>query len=154
MMPVEKERKFLVKKDLVPETERSTRMIQVYLSTDPERTVRVRVAGDKAYLTIKGSPSGIARPEYEYPIPAEDARQLFRLAVSTPVEKVRHEIHVGGKKWEIDFFEGMNKGLVLAEIELEREDEEFILPEWADKEVTGDWRYHNSRLSEHPFSKW
>lgn len=153
-MPFEKERKFLVRQELLPRMERSIPVIQTYLSTDPGRTVRVRIAGNNAYLTIKGAPTGITRPEFEYRIPAEDARELFRLAVSAPVEKVRHEIHVGGKKWEIDVFEGMNKGLVLAEIELNREDEEFVLPEWAGQEVTGDWRYHNSWLSEHPFSEW
>lgn len=153
-MPFERERKFLVKKDLIPETERSMRIVQVYLSTDPERTVRVRIAGDKAYLTVKGNSEGIARLEFEYPVPVEDARELFRLAVSSPVEKVRHEIHVKGKKWEIDFFEGVNKGLILAEIELNSEDEKFVLPEWADREVTGDWRYHNSQLSVHPFLDW
>lgn len=153
-MPFERERKFLVKEELIPEAEKSTRMVQVYLSTDPARTVRIRLAGDQAYLTIKGNASGISRLEFEYPIPAEDARELLRLAVSAPVEKVRREIHLEGKKWEIDFFEGVNKGLVLAEIELNTEDEEFVLPEWADKEVTGDWRYHNSQLSIHPYSEW
>jgi adenylate cyclase len=153
-MPFERERKFLVKEKLIPEPERSVRIIQGYLSTHPARTVRVRLAGDEAFLTIKGSLSGISRMEFEYPIPVEDARELLYLTVSAPVEKIRKEIHVEGKKWEIDFFEGANKGLVLAEIELNAEDEEFILPKWTDKEVTGDWRYHNSQLAIHPYSEW
>lgn len=153
-MPFERERKFLVREEFVPEPEQSIPIIQAYLSTHPERTVRVRLAGDQAFLTIKGGMSGISRLEFEYPIPAGDAKELLRLAVNKPVEKIRKEIHVEGKKWEIDFFEGANKGLVLAEIELSAEDEEFVLPEWAGKEVTGDWRYHNSQLSMHPYSEW
>ena len=153
-MPFERERKFLVREELIPEPEKSIPIIQAYLSTHPERTVRVRLAGDQAFLTVKGGMSGISRLEFEYPIPAGDAKELLSLAVNKPVEKIRKEIHVAGKKWEIDFFEGANKGLVLAEIELSTEDEEFVLPEWADKEVTGDWRYHNSQLAIHPYSEW
>jgi CYTH domain-containing protein len=153
-MPFEIERKFLVKEELVPDGEKSIRIVQVYLSTDPERTVRIRLADDQAYLTIKGSASGIARLEFEYPIPAEDARELLHLAVSRPVEKIRREIYLEGKKWEVDFFEGANEGLVLAEIEMNTEDEVFVIPDWVDEEVTGDWRYHNSYLSEHPYSEW
>jgi adenylate cyclase len=153
-MPFERERKFLVKEELIPEPESSVRIIQAYLSTHPARTVRIRLAGNKAFLTVKGGMSGISRLEFEYPIPVEDARDLLRLAESAPVEKIRKEIHVEGKKWEIDFFEGANKGLILAEVELDTEDEEFILPDWADKEVTGDWRYHNSQLAIHPYLEW
>ncbi len=153
-MPFERERKFLVKRELIPEPEKSTPIIQAYLSTHQERTVRIRLAGDQAFLTIKGGMAGISRLEFEYPIPAADAKELLALAVNKPIEKIRKEIHVAGKKWEIDFFEGVNKGLVLAEIELDTEDEEFVLPEWAGKEVTGDWRYHNSQLAMHPYSEW
>ena len=153
-MPFERERKFLVKRELIPEPEKSTPIIQAYLSTHQERTVRIRLAGDQAFLTIKGGMAGISRLEFEYPIPAADAKELLALAVNKPIEKIRKEIYVAGKKWEIDFFEGANKGLVLAEIELDTEDEEFVLPEWAGKEVTGDWRYHNSQLAMHPYSEW
>lgn len=153
-MSFERERKFLVKRELIPEPEKSTPIIQAYLSTHPKRTVRIRLAGDQAFLTIKGCMTGISRPEFEYPIPAADAKELLALAVHKPVEKIRREIHVAGKKWEIDFFEGANKGLVLAEIELGSEDEDFELPVWADKEVTGDWRYHNSQLAIRPYSEW
>lgn len=153
-MPFERERKFLVKRELIPEPEKRTPIVQAYLSTDPERTVRIRLAGNEGFLTIKGSISGISRPEFEYSIPPSDAKELLLLAVHKPVEKTRNELHVGGKKWEIDIFEGFNRGLILAEIELETEDEEFMLPEWVDKEVTGDWRYHNSQLSMHPYSEW
>ncbi|MGE4585738.1 MAG: CYTH domain-containing protein [Mangrovibacterium sp.] len=153
-MALEIERKFLVEKRLIPVSARNIRIIQYYLCTDPERTVRIRLADERAFLTVKGRGNGLVRPEYEYPIPAADARAMMSLAVSTPVEKVRRELIVGGKKWEVDFFEGENSGLVLAEIELEREDEEIVLPEWIDREVTGDWRYHNSFLSRHPYRQW
>ncbi len=153
-MPFERERKFLVKEGFIPQGERSIKMVQAYLSIEPERTVRIRIAGEEAFLTIKGGITGISRLEFEYPIPAEDARELLSLAVSSPVEKIRHEIYVEGKKWEVDFFEGANQGLIVAEIELNAEDEPFVLPDWAGKEVTGDWRYHNSQLSVHPWSEW
>jgi len=153
-MPFERERKFLVKEALLPGPEKSIQIVQAYLSVHPERTVRVRLAGGEAFLTIKGGQSGISRLEFEYPIPAADAKELLGLAVGAPVEKVRQQVHVKGKKWEVDFFEGANKGLILAEIELDTEDEEFILPDWADKEVTGEWKYHNSQLSIYPYSEW
>lgn len=153
-MPVEIERKFLVKKDLLPEASRKTAMKQAYLLAGPERTVRIRVAGDLAWLTIKGGMTGFTRPEYEYQIPVEDALEMMAMALYPPVEKVRHEIFADGKKWEVDFFEGANEGLVLAELELQSENEAVSLPPWIGEEVTGEIRYHNSQLSSHPFSEW
>lgn len=153
-MPLEIERKFLVHADLIPEAGQTIPMVQAYLCADPVRTVRVRVAGEKAWLTIKGGMTGIARAEYEYAIPVEHAREMLKLSVGYPVEKVRHLIWENGKKWEVDFFSGKNDGLVLAEVELDAEDEAVVLPNWIREEVTGDVRYHNSYLSEHPFTSW
>ncbi len=153
-MAIEIERKFLVKKELVPEADKCIRMHQAYLCIEPERTMRVRIADDRAFLTIKGAMSGISRMEFEYEIPEKDARELLKLAISSPVEKVRKIIFEEGKKWEVDFFEGENIGLVLAEIELKTAEETVILPDWIAEEVSGDIRYHNSQLSQHPFSKW
>lgn len=153
-MPFEIERKYLVKEWLLPGKVTGTRIVQAYLSTDPGRTVRIRLAGDQAFLTIKGESSGIKRPEFEYTIPVADAVEMLKLAVSSPVEKVRREIEHDGMKWEVDYFEGVNQGLVLAEIELSSEDYEFTLPEWVGKEVTEDPRYHNSQLSLRPYSEW
>ncbi len=153
-MSVEIERKYLVKRELLPKFEKSHRMVQAYLCVEPERTVRVRIIGQKAFLTIKGGLKGISRLECEYEIPVDDANQLLELAVSSPVEKVRHEIWYNTKLWEVDVFEGKNKGLCLAEIELKSEDEQFDLPDWVSEEVTHDMRYHNSQLSQNPYSTW
>lgn len=153
-MPLEIERKFLVKAGFVPQNARAIHMVQAYLCADPQRTVRVRIAGDRAWLTIKGGLTGISRPEFEYAIPAEEAREMMKLAVGFPVEKVRYETWVNGKKWEVDIFERMNQGLVLAEVELDAENEPVSLPDWVGEEVSGDMRYHNSRLSEFPFTRW
>ncbi|MCW0483035.1 CYTH domain-containing protein [Gaoshiqia sediminis] len=153
-MPLEIERKFLVKADFVPKNARAIPMVQAYLCADPQRTVRVRIAGNLAWLTVKGGLTGNSRPEFEYAIPAEEAREMMKLAVGFPVEKVRYEIWVNGKKWEVDIFEGMNQGLMLAEVELDTENESVTLPDWVGEEVSGDMRYHNSRLSEFPFTRW
>ena len=153
-MSIEIERKFLVKKELLPAADSEIAMVQAYLLTDPERTIRVRIAENLAYLTIKGKMVGFSRPEYEYEIPLQDAREMLKLAVHPPVEKVRHHIFVDGKKWEVDFFEGANRGLILAELELGDENEFFQLPPWVDQEVTGEIQYYNSYLAKHPFSGW
>jgi adenylate cyclase len=116
--------------------------------------VRIRVSGDSAWLTIKGGLTGFSRPEFEYEIPVQDALEMMKLSIYPPVEKVRHVIYEDGKKWEVDFFEGANKGLVLAELELQDENEAVDLPSWVKKEVTGEIQYHNSRLASHPFSGW
>ena len=129
-------------------------MVQAYLCIEPERTIRVRIAGEKAFLTVKGGIKGFSRSEFEYEIPVNDADEMLEMAVSSPVEKVRHIIIHRGKSWEVDVFEGDNKGLVLAEIELGSETETFDLPEWVTEEVSHDMRYHNSQLSQKPYSSW
>ncbi len=153
-MATEIERKFLVNKELLPEAAKKITIIQAYLQTDPGRTTRVRITDESAFLTIKGKMVGFSRPEFEYEIPVKDAKELMQLAVSSPIEKVRHLIYVEGRKWEVDFFEGKNQGLVVAEIELPSENEQFDLPVWINEEVTGDIRYHNSYLANHPFIDW
>lgn len=153
-MPIEIERKFLVIEELLPEANQKIAMVQAYLNTDPKRTIRIRIQEDSAHLTIKGKMEGFSRPEYEYEIPLEDARELFLMAVYPPIEKIRHLIHVDGKKWEVDFFKGANHGLVLAELELKDENEPVDLPNWIKTEVTGNPHYHNSYLARYPFSTW
>lgn len=153
-MALEIERKFLVKKGFYPEGQSQIRLSQAYLCAEPERTVRVRIADDKAFITVKGKVSGISRPEYEYQIPVEDAREMMALSVFPPIDKVRHLIYLGDKKWEVDVFEGANAGLILAEIELSNSGEEVDLPEWVADEVSNDIRYHNSQLAQRPYSTW
>ena len=154
-MGIEIERKYLVK-DEGWRLSVSSRIhyIQGYLSDVPERTVRVRKADDKAYLTIKGISQGISRPEFEYEIPVQDAEQLINLCIQPVIEKWRNRVIINNRQWEIDEFLGQNEGLVLAEIELEKETEPVELPSWIDKEVTGDSRYYNSYLSTHPYTRW
>lgn len=154
-MGVEIERKFLVNSEQWKNgVERSVEIKQVYLSTTPERTVRVRIKGEKGFLTIKGKTQNLSRAEFEYEVPLEEALGLLKLCEGHPIEKVRHEVRVGGKLWEVDVFEGENAGLVLAEIELESEVESFEMPVWAGEEVSADLRYFNSYLSQHPFKGW
>lgn len=154
-MGVEIERKFLVNSEQWKNgVERSVEIKQGYLSTAPERTVRVRTKGEKGFLTIKGKTQNLSRAEFEYEIPLEEALGLLKLCEGHPIEKVRHEVRVGGKLWEVDVFEGENAGLVLAEIELESEVESFEMPVWAGEEVSADLRYFNSYLSQHPFKGW
>lgn len=153
-MALEIERKFLVKPGFVPQAELQIRMEQAYLCAQPERTVRVRIAGQQAFITVKGKISGISRPEFEYPVPLADALDMMKLALPEPVRKVRHILFFAGKKWEIDVFEGANAGLILAEVELSEPDEAVELPDWVDTEVSQDMRYHNSQLAQHPYSCW
>lgn len=148
------ERKFLVKKGKWNAGENGIRIKQGYLLVEPERTVRIRIAGEKAFVTIKGKLQNISRPEFEYEIPVTDALQILKFCRPGIIEKTRFFEMVGGKTWEIDVFEGANSGLILAEIELTAEDEKFEFPVWAGKEVTADFRYYNSWLSLNPFSEW
>lgn len=127
---------------------------QGYLSRDPARTVRVRLAGEKAFLTIKGLTAGISRPEFEYAIPVADARALLPLCAGPLVEKTRYLVPFASHHWEVDEFHGANQGLVIAEIELQSEDEPFARPPWLGAEVSHDPRYYNSNLSENPFTTW
>ncbi|MEZ4386844.1 MAG: CYTH domain-containing protein [Candidatus Krumholzibacteriia bacterium] len=154
-MGVEIERKFLVADDAWHGlADAGTRMRQGYLCTAKERTVRVRVAGPTAWLTIKGEAQGARRAEYEYPIPPADAEDLLRLCEPTLIEKTRYRLEHAGHVWEVDVFAGANAPLVVAEVELRAVDEAVALPAWLGAEVTGDRRYQNSQLSRHPFSHW
>ena len=154
-MAVEIERKFLLKNDSWRDIVlRSHILKQGYLASSPLPTVRVRTIDDKAFLTIKGRTQGISRVEYEYEIPREEAIEMLKLSAQTPIEKTRYIVEAHGHTWEIDVFEGSNAGLVLAEVELNSEDEEVILPDWIQREVTDDARYYNSALSKNPYSTW
>ena len=152
-MGVEIERKFKVKERFRP-TGVGIEMAQGYLSRDPRRTVRIRIAGIQGFLTIKGETCGATRSEYEYEIPAEEARELLALCDTPLVEKTRYVEMFCGKRWEVDIFHGANEGLRVAEIELAAEAEEFALPEWVGDEVTGERRYYNAALIAHPYSAW
>lgn len=153
-MALEIERKFLVRDTSWHDGSPGTPMAQGYLSTDPDRTVRVRLAGDHAWLTIKGRSEGISRDEFEYPVPAADARALLALCLPEIIEKTRHLVHFAGFTWEIDVFHGANQGLTVAEIELAHPDDHAPAPPWLGPEVTHDPRYFNSRLATHPFRDW
>ena len=153
-MKREIERKFLVRDSRWRERARGENCRQGYLSTDIDRTVRVRVMGEKAYLTIKGRSAGSVRAEYEYPIPVEDAQFLLEnLCLRPLVEKIRSTLDFAGKTWVVDVFSGENDGLVLAEVELQDPAEAVELPEWAGEEVTGDPRFENVSLVARPYSK-
>ena len=154
-MAKEIERKYLVVGDAWRSLAVGTLFRQGYLSTVKERTVRVRVAGDRGYLTIKGITVGAVRSEFEYEIPRADADQMLDELCEQPlIEKTRHEIEAGDLTWEIDEFAGVNEGLIVAEVELEDEAQEIALPDWSGAEVTNDPRYFNSNLIAHPFSEW
>ncbi len=155
-MGVEIERKFLVKNDAWRySVESEHHIMQGYLASDARITVRVRVKGDAAFLTIKGATSGIGRSEYEYPIPLADGEAMLReLSLPAVIEKTRYRVRCGAHVWDLDVFAGENAGLVMAEVELESEDEAFEQPDWAGEEVTGDPRYYNASLARHPFNRW
>lgn len=154
-MATEIERKYLVVGDAWRAGVVGTVFRQGYLSTIKERVVRVRVAGDRGYLTIKGITVGAVRSEFEYEIPATEASSMLDELCEPPlIEKTRYEVEAGGLIWEIDEFTGVNSGLTIAEVELEDEGQRISLPEWVGEEVTGDPRYFNSNLIAHPFSEW
>ena len=154
---LEIERKFLViGENYKKEAQKSTRITQGYLSTDPERTVRVRIKGGKGFLTIKGksNDSGTTRVEVEEEIAFAKAKMLLNLCLPGIIDKTRYEIPAGKHIWEVDEFYGENKGLTLAEIELNSENETFSKPDWIGNEVTGDKKYYNSQLSSNPYQHW
>lgn len=161
-MAQEIERKFLVQGDFLPYTVSSEHICQGYLSSVPERTVRVRIKGEKAFLTVKGAGnmSGTTRFEWEKEIPVDEARDLLSLCEPGVIDKTRYCVPAGMDEsglplmFEVDVFHGANEGLVLAEIELPSEDAAFPRPAWLGKEVTGDVRYYNSWLSSHPYLTW
>lgn len=154
-MKYEIERKYLIKPAKLPEFEGGTHVVQGYLCLDLERTVRVRVNGGSGYITIKGKSIGITRTEFEYAIPEDEALFLLNnLCIAPLIEKTRHTIVFDDLVWEIDEFAGDNKGLVLAEVELETADRTINLPDWIWKEVSDDPRFYNSYLTQHPYSLW
>ena len=149
------ERKFLVNGDAWRvDATGSSELRQGYLATEPSCTVRVRLADERAFLTIKGIRQGVTRPEFEYAVPADDAAELLELCFGRTVAKTRWRVPVGDHLWEVDEFHGANAPLVLAEIELAAEDEEFVRPDWLGAEVSTDDRYSNSYLSCHPRGEW
>jgi adenylate cyclase len=154
-MPREIERKFLLKNDgWRALAERSRRMTQGYLASGGRVSVRVRVAGDDAWLNLKAGGFVASRQEYEYPIPVDEARELLASADGPLIDKTRHYVPHGELEWEIDEFHGDNAGLVVAELELEREGQEFSRPQWLGAEVTELRRYYNVCLVQHPYSAW
>ncbi|WP_065220221.1 MULTISPECIES: CYTH domain-containing protein [Butyricimonas] len=155
-MALEIERKFLVKGNFKTESHVSTRVTQGYLSSSPQRTVRVRIKGEKGFITIKGkgNASGISRYEWEREIPVEEARELLQLCEPGIIDKTRYLIRHEGHLFEVDEFHGENDGLVIAEIELKNENENFSRPAWLGEEVTGDRKYYNAMLSRNPYVNW
>ena len=154
-MGVEIERKFLVQGDAWKTLGEPVFFRQGYLSSQKERTVRVRIEGDRAVITIKGKSVGAVRGEWEYPIPVPDAAELLDGLCEQPlIEKYRRKIAIGAHVWEVDEFLGANAGLVVAEIELGADDEAFDMPGWVGFEVTDDARYYNSNLIKHPYCNW
>ena len=154
-MITEIERKFLLKEDSWKKNQTGFYNItQAYLNKEGKNTVRVRVAGNSAFLTIKSRSKGITRQEFQYEIPLEDAYELLKLSQTPVIEKIRYEVEYAGMKWEIDEFLGANRGLYIAEIELDSENQYFEKPEWLGQEVSGDKRYYNSYLADKPFLEW
>ena len=155
-MAFEIERKFLVNKEKWNQLPKNKETIyrQGYILSDPEKTIRVRINDVEGFITLKGKTIGATRTEFEYSIPRQDAIELLDKFCSSELSKQRYEITHGGKLWEVDVFLGANEGLVVAEIELQSEDEEFEIPGWVLEEVTDDEKYYNANLAIKPFKYW
>lgn len=155
-MGQEIERKFLVDLNKWQQIDKPTGEYyrQGYLLADPNKTIRVRLSSENGFLTIKGLTIGAKRSEYEYKIPVEDAKELLNKFSGLELSKIRYKITFDNKIWEVDEFLGDNEGLIVAEIELLSEDENFSIPEWISREVTGDERYYNSNLAVEPYKTW
>ena len=154
-MGLEIERKFLVRDNSFRSLAQGTKYRQGYLNSAKERVVRVRTIDDKGFLTIKGIATGVTRAEYEYEIPAKEAEAMLDELCEQPlIEKNRYKIAYKGFIWEVDEFFGENQGLILAEVELESEDQPYDKPEWIGDEVTGDPKYFNSNLIQNPYENW
>lgn len=154
---LEIERKYLVKSlDFIQEAKSTKRITQGFLNTNPERTVRVRISGKEAFITVKGisNKSGTTRMEWEQKILLKDAQKLLEICEPGMIDKTRYEVLFRNYLFEVDVFHGENEGLIIAEIELSHEDESFEKPQWLGEEVTGDNRYYNSQLSKISFNKW
>lgn len=154
-MALEIERRYVVKNtDWQTAVTGQQRIRQGFLAVSVEKVVRVRISGDQAWLTVKGMVSASTRREFEYAIPHSDANEMLDHLCPQVMEKTRYHVMVDGKHWEVDVFEGVNAGLVLAEIELTSETDTFVLPSWLGHEVTEDGRYTNAYLSQHPYTSW
>ncbi|RWY56954.1 CYTH domain-containing protein [Mucilaginibacter gilvus] len=155
-MAIEIERKFLVNRAKWNALAKPEGKLfkQGYILSDDKRTVRIRVTDEAAYLTLKGSTTGISRNEYEYTIPIADGHEILSGLTVSSIEKVRYEINFAGNTWEVDIFSGDNDGLIVAEIELEHEEQAFEKPDWVADEVTDDHRYSNASLSVNPYKNW
>jgi len=155
-MKQEIERKFLVKGDFRPYVSKSFKIVQGFLSSSPQRTVRIRIHREKGFINIKGmaNQSGLSRLEWEREIPLAEAEKLMKICEPGIIEKTRHHVEAGKHLFEVDEFHGENRGLIIAEIELGSENEDFEKPGWLGEEVTGDIRYYNAMLSQKPFTKW
>jgi CYTH domain-containing protein len=152
-MGKEIERKFLAKEGNW-RNKKGIEYRQGYLNSTKERIVRVRTLDDKGFLTVKGLTVGATRLEFEYEIPQQDADAMLEICEKPLIEKIRHKVKAGNLVWEIDVFGGENQGLIVAEVELESEDQKFIKPDWVGQEVTGNPRYFNSNLIKNPYTKW
>jgi adenylate cyclase len=154
--PLEIERKFLIVSDgwrsLVEGAPK--RLSQGYLCSDPRKSVRVRIAGERATVTVKGAREGITRLELQYDIPVRDAELMLALCERPLIDKTRYIVRHDGMKWEVDIFHAENEGLMVAEIELEREDQPVKIPDWVGQEVSHEARYYNSCLAKNPYSSW
>ena len=154
-MGIEIERKFLVANDSWKKhVTRSARFSQGYLGITGKASVRVRVAGEKAWINIKSANPGMTRVEFEYCVPAPEGREMLRLSQQEPLEKTRYWVQEGSHTWEVDVFSGANQGLVTAELELHSEEEQFDRPAWLGREVTSEICYYNNQLARHPFCLW
>jgi len=154
-MGIEIERKFLIDENKLPSLQNGYVIKQGYIQTVDHTTVRVRIRDKEAFLTIKGKSEGATRLEFEYPIPLHDANDVInKLCQKSLIDKTRYLVEHEGHTWEVDIFEGNNKGLIIAEIELKSENESFNLPSWVTEEVTNDIRYFNSNLITHPYIDW
>ena len=155
-MGKEIERKYLIHHDKWQKIEKPSGQLyrQGYLVTDPNKTIRIRLTEASGFLTIKGLSIGATRLEYEYEIPTSEAKELLDNFSISELSKIRYKINFENKVWEVDEFLGENIGLIVAEIELESEDEHFEVPDWVDKEVTGEEKYYNSNLTILPYKKW
>lgn len=154
-MAIEIERKFLVHEGQLPTLPQGTEILQAYIPTTNGTSVRVRIAGASAFLTLKKRLSSFNRREHEFPIPVADAREIVdEMCLSERVEKTRYIIPFAGQDWELDIFKGTNKGLILAELELDHEADKIVLPPWVGVEVTQDERYSNSSLALRPYRSW
>jgi adenylate cyclase len=154
-LPLEIERRFLLADSAFLEPLEGTYFKQGYIQGRKRSAARIRVLGERAFLTLKGATRGLVRSEYEYEIPVQDAREMLEEFCEKPlIEKVRYEVDFAGNTWEIDVFYGENEGLLMAEIELESAEQEFEKPAWLGREISEDPRYFNSSLVRNPYKKW